>query len=80
MTTNTQRLIFLIATCSLLGVGLGAVSSQAEVPQCFATEQPTDECFTQDPGLKMLEGIGQGVLAGTFAAIGASWKILKEDI
>jgi hypothetical protein len=26
-----------------------------------------------------LEGVGQGMLAGTFAAIGASWKILKED-
>jgi hypothetical protein len=79
MTTNTQRLFFLIATCSLLGLGLGAVSSQAEVPQCFGTDHPTDGCFTQSPGLKMLEGMGQGLLAGTFAAIGASWKILKED-
>jgi hypothetical protein len=77
MTTNTQRLFFLIATCSLLGLGLGAVSSQAEVPQCFATEHPTDDCFTQASGLKMLEGAGQGILAGTFAAIGVSWKILK---
>lgn len=79
MTTNTQRLFFLIATCSLLGLGLGAVSSQAEVPQCFATDHPTDDCFTQAPGLKTLEGLGQGLLAGTFAAIGASWKVLKED-
>lgn len=79
MTTNTQRLFFLITTCSLLGLGLGAVSSQAEVPQCFATEHPTDDCFTQVPGVKILEGLGQGLLAGTFAAIGASWKILVED-
>jgi hypothetical protein len=76
MTTNTQRLFFLIATCSLLGLGLGAASSQAKVHQCFATDHPTDGCFTQAP---VLEGMGQGLLAGTFAAIGASWKILKED-
>ena len=79
MTTNTQRLFFLIATCSLLGLGLGAVSSQTKVNQCFATAHPTDNCFTQAPGLKMLEGMGQGLLAGTFAAIGASWKVLKEN-
>ncbi|MBW4516269.1 MAG: hypothetical protein KME11_13730 [Timaviella obliquedivisa GSE-PSE-MK23-08B] len=77
--TTTQRLFFLIATCSLLGLGLSAVSSQAEVPQCFATDHPTDDCFNQAPGLKVLEGVGQGLLAGTLAAIGASWKVLKEN-
>ncbi len=79
MTTNTQRLFFLITTCSVLGLGLGAVSSQAEVPQCFAKDHPTDECFNQAPELKILGGAGQGLLAGTCAAIGAGWKLLKED-
>lgn len=77
MTTNTHRLFFLIAICSLLGLGLGAVSSQPEVSQCFNTDHATDDCF-QSPDLRMLEGGGQGLLAGTFAAIGASWKTLKK--
>jgi hypothetical protein len=77
MTTNTQRLVFLITTCSLLGLGLGAIDSRIQRDRCAT--RPTDDCLTQSAGLKLWAGMGQGLVVGTFAAIGASWNILKED-
>jgi hypothetical protein len=77
MVTNSQRLIFLIATCSLLGLGLGAVNSRIDSDRC--STRLTDDCLAQDSGLKMLAGMGQGLVVGTFAAIGASWKVLEKS-
>jgi hypothetical protein len=76
MTTNSQRLFFLIATCSVLGLGVGAVNSRIESDRC--STRPTDACLTQDSGLRMLAGMGQGLVVGTFAAIGASWKVIEK--
>jgi hypothetical protein len=67
----------MVATCSLLGLGIGAMSGQAATRQCAT--RPTDDCLTQTPWLKLIEGMGQGLLVGTCAAIGASWNALKED-
>jgi hypothetical protein len=77
MTTNTHRLVFLIAICSVVGLGLGAIDSRMKSDRC--STRPTDDCLTQDSGLKLLAGMGQGLVIGTFAAIGASWKVLRED-
>jgi hypothetical protein len=76
MTTNSQRLFFLIATCSVLGLGVGAVNGRIESDRC--STRPTDACLTQDSGLRMLAGMGQGLVVGTFAAIGASWKVIEK--
>jgi hypothetical protein len=77
MMTNSQRLFFLIATCSVLGLGLGAVNSRIASDRCAT--RPTDACLTQDSGLSLLAGMGQGLVVGTFAAIGASWKALQRE-
>ena len=65
----------LIVLCSLFGIVLGATSSQAEMNQCLTAENPTDDCLTQNPVQKRIEGMGMGLFAGAGAAVGATWHL-----
>jgi hypothetical protein len=76
--SHSARFCLVIASCGCLGLGFGALTSQTSLNQC-TTQPTTDACLTQTPWLKMLEGMGQGFLVGTCAAVGASWNVLKEN-
>jgi TctA family transporter len=78
MTNNVQRFCFLLATCSVLGLGLGAATSQTAQAQCFAPNS-TDRCFT-DNRSNLVEGMVQGLMVGVCAAVAVSWNtLLKSD-
>lgn len=79
MDRKTNRLILLIVTCSAVGVVLGGTASQAQINQCQTTTALTDECLTQDPLYKTLEGMSVGLFAGAGAALGATWQIWQKD-
>jgi hypothetical protein len=79
MGRKTDQLPLVIVLCSLFGLVFGATASQAEMNQCLASEHPSDQCLTQNPTLKRLEGMGMGLFAGAGAAIGATWHFKKKD-
>jgi hypothetical protein len=75
MGRKINRLPFLIVLCSVLGVVFGATASQAEMNQCLTAANPTDQCLTQNPTTKRVEGMAMGLFAGAGAAIGATWRL-----
>ncbi len=75
MGRKIDRLSLTIVVCSLMGIVLGATASQAEMNQCLAEPNPSNECLTQNPVQKRLEGMGIGLFAGAGAAIGATWQM-----
>ncbi len=79
MDRKTKRLLLLIVSCSATGVILGGTASWAESNQCLQAKTVTSECLTQDPGLKTLEGMSTGLIAGAGAALGAAWQLKHED-
>ena len=79
MVRKTSRLFILVVTCSAVGVVLGGTASQAEINQCQNATSVTNECLTQDPFSKTLEGMSVGLLAGAGAALGATFQIKQKD-
>jgi hypothetical protein len=75
MGRKIDRLPLTIVLCSVLGVFLGATASQAEINQCLTVDNPSNQCLTQNPIMKRLEGMGMGLFAGAGAAVGASWHM-----
>lgn len=74
MGRKIDRLPLTIVLCSLVGITVGATASQAEMNQCLTAETPSNQCLTQNPTLKRIEGMGMGLFAGAGAAIGATWQ------
>jgi len=60
-------------------VVLGGTASQAQSDQCLQTAAPTLDCLTQSPTTKILEGMSTGLVAGTGAGIGATWRMWRQD-
>jgi hypothetical protein len=75
MGRKIDRVPLTILLCSVLGVILGATATQAEMNQCLTVENPTNQCLTQNPTTKRVEGMAMGLFAGAGAAIGATWRI-----
>lgn len=75
MGRKIDRVPLTIVLCSVLGVILGATASQAEMNQCLTVDNPTNQCLTQNPVQKRLEGMTMGLFAGAGAAVGATWRI-----
>ncbi|MBD2462477.1 hypothetical protein H6G89_15635 [Oscillatoria sp. FACHB-1407] len=71
---HSQRLFLFVGICSILGVVLGGTASHAEMQQCLTAETPSNECLTQDPTIKVVEGMSGGLVAGAGAAIAVTWQ------
>jgi hypothetical protein len=78
MGRKDYRFLILIATCSIAGVILGGTSSWAQSNQCLQAKNVTNECLTQSPLQKTIEGMSVGLVAGAGAAAGAAFQ-LKRD-
>jgi hypothetical protein len=72
------RLCLFIVSCSAVGLVVGGTAAQAELNQCLGVATPNDECLLQDPMVKMVEGMGMGLLAGVGASVGAVWQIWRN--
>mgnify|MGYP001792440347 CR=1 FL=1 len=79
MGRKDYRFLILIATCSIAGVILGGTSSWAQSKQCLQAEHLTNECLTQSPLQKTIEGMSVGLLAGAGAAAAAAFQIKRES-
>lgn len=79
MDKKTNRLLLLIVSCSLTGVILGGTASWAESNQCMQANIVTNECLTQDPVTKTVQGMSTGLIAGAGAAFGAAWNLRHPD-
>lgn len=79
MGRKTKRLLLLILSCSATGVILGGTASWAQSNQCLQAHTVTNECLTQDPVTKTVEGMSTGLIAGAGAAFGAAWQLRHED-
>ncbi|MDP8966329.1 MAG: hypothetical protein M3O33_20565 [Cyanobacteriota bacterium] len=78
MDRKSNRLLILIATCSVAGVVLGGTTSWAQSNQCLNSKNLTNECLTQDPVTKTIEGMSVGLLAGAGAAAGAVFQLKRQ--
>lgn len=74
-----NRFLLYIVACSAVGVVLGGTASWAESNQCWQAENLTNDCLTQDPILKTIQGMSTGLIAGAGAAIGATWQMNREE-
>lgn len=79
MDRKNKRLLLLVISCSITGVVLGGTSSWAESTMCIKAAQVTNECLTQNPVSKTIQGMSTGLLAGAGAAFGAAWQLRHED-
>lgn len=79
MGRKDYRFLILIATCSIAGVILGGTSSWAQSKQCLQAELLTNECLTQSPLQKTIEGMSMGLVAGAGAAAAAAFQIKRES-
>ncbi|MFQ4144266.1 hypothetical protein [Chlorogloeopsis sp. ULAP02] len=79
MDRKSRRLLLLIVSCSLAGVILGGTTSWAESNTCLQANQVTNECLTQDPINKTIQGMSTGLLAGAGAAFGVAWQHRHKD-
>ncbi|MDM9380027.1 hypothetical protein QUB80_04845 [Chlorogloeopsis sp. ULAP01] len=79
MDRKNKRLLLLIVSCSLAGVILGGTTSWAESNTCLQANQVTNECLTQDPITKTIQGMSTGLLAGAGAAFGVAWQHRHKD-
>jgi hypothetical protein len=78
MGRKDYRFIILIVLCSIAGVILGGTTSWAQSTQCLQVEHLTNECLTQSPLNKTIEGMSVGLLAGAGAAVGAAFQLKRE--
>ncbi|HEY9611142.1 hypothetical protein [Allocoleopsis sp.] len=78
MGIKNKRLLILIATCSIAGVVLGGTTSWASTNQCLQAKNLTNECLTQDPVTKTIQGMSVGLLAGAGAAVGAAFQMKRQ--
>ncbi len=79
MDRKTRRFCLYVAACSVAGIVLGGTASQAELSHCLETDSPSNECLSQDPTMKLVEGMSFGLIAGAGAAVGATWQIWQRD-
>lgn len=79
MDRKTNRFLLLIVSCSVTGVILGGTASWADSNQCLQANTITNECLTQDPVIKTVQGMSTGLIAGAGAALGAAWHLRHED-
>lgn len=79
MDRKTKRLLLLVVSCSAAGVILGGTASWADSNQCMQATNITNECLTQEPVAKTLQGMSTGLIAGAGAALGAAWQLRQED-
>lgn len=68
----------LILICGGVGVVLGGTASWAESNRCLQAEVVTNECLTQNPAAKTIEGMAAGMVAGASAALGAAWQSRRQ--
>lgn len=79
MGRDAKRFWLIVIICGITGVVFGATTSQAAINQCLSTENPTNECLTQDPLMKRFEGMGMGLFVGVGSAVGATWQIGQKE-
>lgn len=79
MGRKNNRLLILIASCSIAGVVLGGTASWAQSNHCLQAKNLTSDCLTQDPLTKTIEGMSVGLFAGAGAAAGAAFQLRRQD-
>ncbi|HEY9741372.1 MAG TPA: hypothetical protein V6C90_12855 [Coleofasciculaceae cyanobacterium] len=79
MDRKNNRLLILIATCSVVGVVLGGTTSWASSNQCLQAQNVTSECLNRDPVTKTIEGMSVGLFAGAGAAVGAALQLRRQE-
>lgn len=79
MGRKNKRLLILVVSCSAVGVVLGGTASWAQSNHCLQDSTLTNECLTQNPVTKTIQGMSTGLVAGTGAALGAAWQLRQED-
>ncbi|HEY9632914.1 MAG TPA: hypothetical protein V6D14_05895 [Coleofasciculaceae cyanobacterium] len=79
MDRKNNRLLILIATCSIAGVVLGGTTSWAYSNQCLQAKNVTNDCLTVNPTNKIFEGMSVGLLAGAGAAVGAALQLRRQE-
>ena len=78
MDRKNNRLLILITTCSIAGVVLGGTTSWAQSTHCLDAKNLTNDCLTQNPVSKTIEGMSVGLLAGAGAAAGAAFQLKRQ--
>jgi hypothetical protein len=78
MGRNKQRFTLLVLLCSATGVIVGGTASWADSNQCLQEKVVTNQCLTQDPIVKTIEGMTTGLVAGAGAAVSAAWQRRQE--
>ncbi|MBD2775338.1 hypothetical protein [Iningainema tapete] len=79
MDRKTKRLLLLVVSCSVTGVILGGTTSWAESNMCLQATTVTNECLTQSPVEKTIQGMSTGLVAGAGAAFGAVWQMRRHE-
>ena len=79
MGRKNNRLLILIASCSVAGVVLGGTASWAQSNHCLQAKNLTSECLIQDPLTKTIEGMSVGLFAGAGAAAGAVFQLKRQE-
>lgn len=79
MGRKNNRLLILIASCSIAGVVLGGTASWAQSNHCLQAKNLTSDCLTQDPLTKTIEGMSVGFFAGAGAAAGAAFQLRRQE-
>jgi hypothetical protein len=78
MGKDSKRFWLLVILCGVFGSVLGATTSEAAINECFTDATPSNECLTQDPIERKVEGISMGLMVGVSAAVGASWRLWQK--
>ncbi len=79
MGIKKHRSFLLILLCSVAGVVVGGTASWAEGSQCLQAKVLTNQCLTQEPIVKTLEGMATGMIAGVGAGAGAAWNARRPS-
>lgn len=79
MVRKNSRFLIYIAACSTIGVLVGGTAYSADLNRCLDAAVPTNQCLTQDPVVRTLEGMTFGFIAGAGGALGATWKIWQKN-
>ncbi|MDX2097515.1 MAG: hypothetical protein SFW36_07030 [Leptolyngbyaceae cyanobacterium bins.59] len=80
MVRKVNRPLLLLTLCGTMGIFVGGAAAWADSTTCLKAENPTSQCLTQNPTIKVIEGMGTGLLAGAGAAIGVVWQIKQDEI